>query len=769
MPPTEPVFRLSYPTPAGGVLDIVPVLHYKAEFASWVHQVVSQGEYQGVALELADFLKPAYTQASLRLPYSSMLAYDTSDGKTMLLPLEASDPFAEAARTALAKGWPLHFIDRYVEGYEPHDDPLPDSVTLASLGPEQWWNSIVALLDLPADPLDDAREEHMAASLENIFRFHPQHRILLVCGVWHALRIWDKLSKKLAPGELKLDLSALLNAGGGPANGSEEERNWVPSQVTVFQPDLSSLRQISCEIPLITTLFEFARHPANPDGPDQHQVWNPPAQEERKDPPPPPNPLEALSSAEVLDSLNSLLGLKRPRRGPFKPANLRAVADYLNQLREEPAALHHLLSQLSNPAAQPESLELPTPPAPKSVRTFTFKQVEHRRPQLRKIYQQFSQECRCHNLLDRQRAIYLGFQTAASHYHENTGEQIARWQYQVLAQFLRNYAILKGRLLPGLFEMVMGSRGVADDNYSYEVWDLFTFYPWCEADDVPTMKVDADQLFLGDRAVHQWQFHRRLPRMREVTRQLPFNEKAKQEDDSENWADDFSKGTICSYPPEDIVIEDYGRYLQKKAIQNLSSDGARVEPFSTSMLDGIDIRETLHNWHEKKLYVREDRRIKGGVGAVVIIFDQDPQERFNWKMTWHGEHAQESDMAFYATPKEAKIVGPGIARCEYGGLMLSYPNGRLANVWQDPFYAPVCQTKAEVLLVSALDYTSDKYVVYVAAQPPRTAMKNIASKLGRKIVYIPIGQLSPHSIKKIRVFHVLSNHRKRQIAKDYIW
>ena len=68
-----------------------------------------------------------------------------------------------------------------------------------------------------------------------------------------------------------------------------------------------------------------------------------------------------------------------------------------------------------------------------------------------------------------------------------------------------------------------------------------------------------------------------------------------------------------------------------------------------------------------------------------------------------------------------------------------------------------------------IDYCVERHVVYVAAKPPRTFLRTIAGRLGKKIVYIPLGQLSPVSLKRIRVFHVLSGHRLRQIAKDYIW
>ena len=47
--------------------------------------------------------------------------------------------------------------------------------------------------------------------------------------------------------------------------------------------------------------------------------------------------------------------------------------------------------------------------------------------------------------------------------------------------------------------------------------------------------------------------------------------------------------------------------------------------------------------------------------------------------------------------------------------------------------------------------------------------QSIAGRLGRKIVYIPIGQLSPVALKKLRVMHVLDGHDKRTGAKDYVW
>ena len=71
--------------------------------------------------------------------------------------------------------------------------------------------------------------------------------------------------------------------------------------------------------------------------------------------------------------------------------------------------------------------------------------------------------------------------------------------------------------------------------------------------------------------------------------------------------------------------------------------------------------------------------------------------------------------------------------------------------------------------MAALDYSVERNVVYIAPKAPRTTFKRLASRANRKIIYIPLGQLSPTKLKKIRVVHVLDNYSRRKDAKQYIW
>ena len=69
-----------------------------------------------------------------------------------------------------------------------------------------------------------------------------------------------------------------------------------------------------------------------------------------------------------------------------------------------------------------------------------------------------------------------------------------------------------------------------------------------------------------------------------------------------------------------------------------------------------------------------------------MIFDEDPEDRYQYLTTWLGEHQNESDMAFYSTFPFDNLVGPGIGRAEYGGFLMTLPPRRLFDVWSDTDY-----------------------------------------------------------------------------------
>jgi hypothetical protein len=367
--------------------------------------------------------------------------------------------------------------------------------------------------------------------------------------------------------------------------------------------------------------------------------------------------------------------------------------------------------------------------------------------------------------LDRPRVQLDLLREAEAKYRESTGEKMAHWQRRMIARFTRNLAHVSGDLVCNVYDLAVAARSVVDDNYGWEVWAMANRYlAQHETSELETVRLSASEIWINTKKLR---IRRRLPRPKQRMKPVGLKPR-KRETTPGEWAQQTNGEAICSYPPEDIVIEEYGRFLKQKAKAILSEERVRVEPFTTSILDGIDIRETIRNWHRHKIFVRKADRLAGEVGAVVVIFDEDPEDRYTYLTTWLGEHQNESDMAFYSTHPFDHIVGPGIGRAEYGGLLMTLPPRRLFDVWSDPDY-DFAETKSERLLLAALDYSVERFVVYVAAKPPRSIFKSIANHLGRKILYIPIGALSPTKLKKLRVVHVLDSYSRRADAKEYIW
>ena len=371
--------------------------------------------------------------------------------------------------------------------------------------------------------------------------------------------------------------------------------------------------------------------------------------------------------------------------------------------------------------------------------------------------------------MDRLKIISQLINIAAKNHWKKNKEELSRTQIRILHKFARNYALLTGYLVPNFYQLIVAARGAADDNFAYEVWEKGSEYPWqTEEPGLPILHLKGEDIFLDQKRIR---FHRRLKTMRRRLIPIPVRKKKRERYPGE-WRKEFKGFSICSYPPEDVVIEGYGHYLKKKAFEIKSEENSRIEPFMCSMMEGLDIRETIRDLKRGTIYVKAERPLKGKVGSVVVIFDADlakegSEENFPWCVTWLGEHAQESDMAFYSTPAGEIMDGPGISRCQYGGFMLTYPPMRVYDIWKDPFF-DFARNKPERLLMAALDYCLEKHVVYMSATPPSGWCHSMAARLGKKIIYLPIGSFSPVTLKKIRQFHVLDGHPVRKYAHKYV-
>src|SRR5450759_4672765 len=177
--------------------------------------------------------------------------------------------------------------------------------------------------------------------------------------------------------------------------------------------------------------------------------------------------------------------------------------------------------------------------------------------------------------LDRPRIQFELLREAEAEYVKNTGDKIEHWQRRMLARYTRNLAFINRDLMASVFDLAVAARCIVDDNYGWEVWQMANRYPAQKAvsDLLETVNLSGDQIWLNTKKLR---LRRRLPRPKQ--RLMPRGlKKRKREQFEGEWAKQTAGNAICSYPPEDMVIEDYGRFLKKKAKSMLSEERARTE------------------------------------------------------------------------------------------------------------------------------------------------------------------------------------------------
>ena len=374
---------------------------------------------------------------------------------------------------------------------------------------------------------------------------------------------------------------------------------------------------------------------------------------------------------------------------------------------------------------------------------------------------------------DKLEAVRSLFLAAEKPYAKRYKEEINVTQWRTLLQYTRNLALTQMNICPEFYEVVMGAKCAVDGDYGAEVHELAVSYP-PQRDFSPHPMLELfpnDRGCLGQSDERHW-LKPRPPHPPEMSIRVRFRRRPRPtERERKLWRELWDRslhGGICSWPPEDKIQEDFMAYVRKRALQVVSEDKKRVVEFTTSFYDGLDIRETMRNWHERKIYVQYVPPPRGKVGPVVLILDDEPLATGDsWRVTLYAEHQNESDISFYADPPGEHVVGPGICRTSFRGILSVFPATRIPDVWTNPEIGEV-STCGEKLLVAAILYSDTRYIAYVAPKPPLVFLRQMADYAGREIIYLPVFTFSRRMLRKIRKFHILDGHHVRAFAADYI-
>ena len=86
-----------------------------------------------------------------------------------------------------------------------------------------------------------------------------------------------------------------------------------------------------------------------------------------------------------------------------------------------------------------------------------------------------------------------------------------------LMKFLRNYALIRNRLMPDLYQILTAAKGCVDHNYAYEVWELATEYPYRRnIDNLPELDLSIEDVW-GHSKIIRFQLKKKHPKALSAT------------------------------------------------------------------------------------------------------------------------------------------------------------------------------------------------------------------------------------------------------------
>ncbi|MGE0759267.1 MAG: hypothetical protein AB7F89_25070 [Pirellulaceae bacterium] len=332
-------------------------------------------------------------------------------------------------------------------------------------------------------------------------------------------------------------------------------------------------------------------------------------------------------------------------------------------------------------------------------------------------------------------------------------------------KYVRNLSLIERRMTPDLYSLVIAAKQVGGDPFALHVAEVARDYPYGGDRGHPQLRMGIERARLADGEVVA--MVNRLPGPAITWRSCDLQRRP-QRDDATRWSQRWNPFTQCSWPPEDELIENFRSHVFDRARAIMGADLVRTEKFTTSIKDGVDIRETLRHWYDGDIYVKVLPPSRGRLDCAVMLFDHpaDPRD-YPWRTTWFAEHENESTLAFYATDFRRELVGPGIGVATYGGALFLFPPVPIPDIWSDP-RLDFAENLEERLLAAACLHARCPHIAIVSALPPGAGWRRLAQRFRRKLVHVPLGQFGDSTVQQLRLLHVLNGKSVRSYAAHFI-
>lgn len=357
---------------------------------------------------------------------------------------------------------------------------------------------------------------------------------------------------------------------------------------------------------------------------------------------------------------------------------------------------------------------------------------------------------------------------ARAAYRKEFGKRSRKMSPHLLSnclKYIRNLTLLERRFTPDLFTIVTAAKQIAGEQFALHVMQTARHYQQVKETRFSEAQFGVDRARLSDGQI--FATVNRLPGTPVTWRTLELQRRPDKEERM-RWKMRWNPRAQCSWPPEDQQIENFRHHVAEKANAIIGADLVQTEKFTTSVKDGIDIRDTVRSWHTGEIYVKVLPPSKGKMDAVIMLFDSpaDPRD-YPWRTTWWAEHQNESTLCFFATNFQEELVGPGIGLATYGGAMFLFPPMTIFDVWRDP-RLDFTETLEERLLAAACLHSDCTHIALLSHLPPGAGWRSLARRYKKKWVHVPLSQFSESTIQQLRLVHVLNGHEVRSFASHFI-
>ena len=347
----------------------------------------------------------------------------------------------------------------------------------------------------------------------------------------------------------------------------------------------------------------------------------------------------------------------------------------------------------------------------------------------------------------------------------NRARKITPFLLKQILKYIRNLSLIDNRFTPQLTSIVTAAKQIAGDGYALHVLERAKQYPYLRDLALEEVRVAIDHIAFPDEEIVP--AANRLPGPPRLLTQIELIPKPDL-DQVRDWQQQWNPFSQCSWPPEDEVIESFRQSVFDRAREVMGADLAHTEKFTTSIKDGIDIRDTVRHWYDGEIYVKVLPPNRGNLDCAVMLFDSPADPRhYPWRTTWFAEHKNESTLTFFATDFSQNPIGPGICLATYGGAMFLFPPVAIPDIWQDP-RLEFATTLEEQLLGAACLHSQCPHIALVSAAPPGPAWRQIAKRFKKQWVHLPLSRFSDSTIQQLRMVHVLNGKDIRSYAADFI-